>query len=152
MNKQNTKTEATRNETLKKWTLETLCNIAILVSGHPEIEDDVLEEICNDVESVELAIHAYLKNLHPEPEAPLYKIEVIDINTSKAVEPPVSMPKFFTHKDTAYKCLKEWEDEIEKKGCIGIVRPVSKESTTTSQPMEISEVSKKKGALQAPIY
>ena len=130
MNKQNTKTEATRNETLKKWTLETLCNIAILVSGHPEIEDDMLDTLCEDLESEELAIHAYLKNLHPEPEAPLYKIEVIDINTSKAVEPPVSMPKFFTHKDTAYKCLKVWEDNLERMGCTGIVRPVSEDELT----------------------
>ena len=127
MNKQNTKTEATRNETLKKWTLETLCNIAILVSGHPEIEDDMLDTLCEDLESEELAIHTYLKDLHPEPEAPLYKIEVIDINTNKVVEPPVSMPKFFTHKDTAYKCLKAWDDNLEKMGCTGIVRPALKD-------------------------
>ena len=127
MNKQNTKTEATRNETLKKWTLETLCNIAILVSGHPEIEDDVLEEICKDAESVELLIHAYLKNLHSEPEAAAYKIKVIDINTNRVVKPPVSMPTFFTHKDSAYKCLKEWEDELKLKGCAGIVIPISKD-------------------------
>lgn len=127
MNKQNTETETTRNETLKKWTLETLCNIAILVSGHPEIEDDVLEEICKDAESVELAIHAYLKNLHPDPEAPLYKIEVIDINRNKVVVPPVSMPNYFTHKDSAYKCLKEHEDDLQRMGCMGIVRPISED-------------------------
>ena len=126
MNKQNTETETTRNETLKKWTLETLCNIAILVSGHPEIEDDVLEKICKDVESEELSIHAYLKSLHPDPEAALYKIEVIDINANKVITPPASMPNFFTHKDSAYKCLKEWEDELKSKGCIGMVRPISK--------------------------
>ena len=122
MNKQNTKTEATRNETLKKWTLETLCNIAILISGHPEIEDDVLEEICNNVESVELAIHAYLKNLHPEPEAPLYAVDIIEINTKDVIT-----SSYYTHKDSAYKYLKETEDEIEKMGCIGIVRPIPQE-------------------------
>lgn len=126
MNKQNTETETTRNETLKKWTLETLFNIAILVSGHPEIEDDVLEKICEDVESEELSIHTYLKSLHPEPEATLYKIEMIDINANKVVTPPASMPNFFTHKDSAYKCLKEWKEEFERMGCIGIVRPVPK--------------------------
>lgn len=123
MNKQNTETEATRNETLKKWTLETLCNIAILVSGHPEIENDVLEKICEDVESTELAIHAYLKSLHPDPEAPLYKVEVIDINTNEVVG---GIPTYFTHKDSAYKHLKEWEDELKSRGYIGIVRPIPK--------------------------
>lgn len=121
MNKQNTETEATRNETLKKWTLETLCNIAILISGHPEIEDDVLDKLCEDLETEELAIHTYLKSLHPEPEAPLYKIDVIDINTNRVVG---GIPKYFTHKDSAYKCLKEWEDELKSTGYIGIVRPV----------------------------
>lgn len=125
MNKQNTKTEATRNETLKKWTLETLCNIAILISGHPEIEDDVLDKICEDVESVELAIHTYLKSLHPEPKAALYKVEVIDIDTKDVVGP--SIPTYFTHKDSAYKYLEEMKDEIEHMGCIGIVRPISQD-------------------------
>lgn len=127
MNKQNTETETTRSETLKKWTLETLCNIAILVSGHPEIEDDVLDKLCEDLETEELAIHTYLKSLHPEPEAPLYKVEVIDTNTNKVVIPPASMPTIFVHKDSAYKCLKEWEDELNSKGCIGIVKPISKD-------------------------
>lgn len=125
MNKQNTKTEteATRRETLKKWTLETLCNIAILISGHPEIEDDVLDKICEDVESVELKIHTYLKSIHPDPEAPLYKVEVIDIDTKDVVGPDI--PTYFTHKDSAYKYLEKMKDEIERKGCIGIVRPIS---------------------------
>ena len=127
MNKQNTETEATRNETLKKWTLETLCNIAILISGHPEIEDDVLDKLCEDLETEELAIHTYLKSLHPDPEAPLYKVEVIDINKNKVVIPPASMPIYFTHKNSAYKCLKEHEDDLQQKGCIGIVRPISED-------------------------
>lgn len=126
MNKQNTETEVTRNETLKKWTLETLCNIAILVSGHPEIEDDVLDKLCENLETEELAIHTYLKSLHPEPEASLYKVEVIDINRNEVVVPPVSMPTYFTHKDSAYKCLKEHEDDLQRMGCIGIVRPIPK--------------------------
>ena len=130
MNEQNTKTEATtatRDETLKKWTLETLFNIAILISEHPEIEDDVLDTICENLESEELAIRAYLKSLHPDPEAPLYKIEVIDINANKEVTPPIFMPKVFTHKDSAYKCLKDWECRLQQVGCTGIVRPVSKD-------------------------
>ena len=122
MNKQNTKTEATRSETLKKWTLESLCNIAILVTGHPEIEDDVLEEICNDVESTELSIHTYLKNLHPEPEAPLYAVDIIKIDTKELIT-----SSYYTHRDSAYKYLKETEDEIKKIGCIGIVRPIPQE-------------------------
>lgn len=123
MNKQNTKTEETRSETLKRWTLETLCNIVILVSGHPEIEDDVLDRLCEDLETEELALHTYLKSLHPDPEAPLYKVEVIDINTNRVVG---GIPTYFTHKDSAYKCLKEWENELKLKGYIGIVRPISK--------------------------
>lgn len=127
MNKQNTKTETatTRNEALKRWTLETLCNIAILISEHPEIEDDVLDNICEDVESVELAIRTYLRCLHPEPEASLYKVEVIDIDTKDVVGP--SIPTYFTHKDSAYKYLEENKDEIEHMGCIGIVRPISED-------------------------
>ena len=128
MNKQNTKTEAkttTRNETLKKWTLETLCNIAILVASHPEIEDNMLDTLCEALETEEMALHAYLKSLYPEPEAFLYKVEVIDINTSDVVGP--SIPTYFTHKDSAYKYLKEREEELNSKGCIGIVRPISKD-------------------------
>lgn len=125
MNKQNTETTTTRNETLKKWTLETLCNIAILVSGHPEIDDDTLDKLCEDLEMEELALHTYLKSIHPEPEASLYKVEVIDIDTGDVAGP--SIPTYFTEKDSAYKCLKEWEDELKKKGYIGIVRPISKD-------------------------
>lgn len=124
MNKQNTETEATRNETLKKWTLETLCNIAILVSGNPEIEDDALDKLCEALETEELALHTYLKSLHPEPEASLYKIEVVEVDTGDVVGPGI--PTYFTHKDSAYKCLKEWEDELKSKGYIGIVKPVPK--------------------------
>ena len=120
MNKQNTKTEATRSETLRKWTLETLCGIVILISEHPEIEDDVLEEICNDVESVELSIHTYLSSLHLDPEAPLYAVDIINIDTKDVIT-----SSYYTHKDSAYKYLKETEDEIEKIGCIGIVRAIS---------------------------
>lgn len=124
MNKQNTETETTRSETLKKWTLETLCNIAILISGHPEIEDDVLDKICEDIESEELAIHTYLKSLHPDPEAPLYKVEVIDIDTMNAVGPYI--PTYYTNKESAYEYLKRMEDDLKSRGWIGIVKPVSK--------------------------
>lgn len=118
MDKQNTKTEATRTETLRKWTLETLCGIAVLISEHTEIEDDVLEQICDDVESLELSIHTYLKSLH-DPEAPLYAVDIIEINTKDVIT-----SSYYTHKDSAYKYLKEMEDEIKKIGCIGIVRPI----------------------------
>ena len=122
MNKQNTKTETTRNETLKKWTLETLCGIAILISEHPEIEDDVLEEICNDAESIELSIHTYLNHLHMDPDAPLYAIDIVNVYTKEMMT-----TSFDTHKDSAYKYLKEMEDEIKKIGCIGIIRPIPQE-------------------------
>ena len=122
MNKQNTKTETTRNETLKKWTLETLCGIAVLVSGHPEIEDDVLEKICEDVESIEMSINTYLSSLHMEPEAPLYAVDIIEVDTKDVIT-----SSFYTHKDSAYKYLKEMGDEIEKMGCIGVVRAIPQE-------------------------
>ena len=121
MNKQNTKTEATRSETLKKWTLETLCSIAVLISGHPEIEDDVLEQICDNVESVELLIHTYLKSLN-DPEAPLYAVDIVKVDTKEVIT-----TSFYKHKDSAYKYLKEMEDEIKKIGCVGIVRPIPQE-------------------------
>lgn len=119
MNKQNTETETTRNEKLKKWTLETLCNIAILVSGHPEIEDDVLEKICDDVESIEMSINVYLDTLHPDPEASLYAADIIDINTQHVIT-----TSYFTHKDSAHKYLETMKGKIKRMGCIGIVRPI----------------------------
>lgn len=121
MNKQNTETEATRSETLKKWTLETLCNIAILVSGHPEIEDDILDKLCEDLETEELAIHTYLKSLHPEPKALLYAVDVVEVDTKDVVT-----TSYYTHKDSAYKYLEKMEDELENMGLIGIVRPIPK--------------------------
>lgn len=121
MNKQNTETETTRNEKLKKWTLETLCNIAILVSGHPEIEDDVLEKICDDVESIEMSINVYLDTLHTDPEASLYAADVIEVDTQDVVS-----TSYFTHEDSAFKYLKTMKGKIKRMGCIGIVRPVPK--------------------------
>lgn len=121
MNKQNTEAETTRNETLKKWTLETLCNIAILVSGHPEIEDDVLDKLCEDLETEELALHTYLKSLHPEPEAPLYAVDVVEVDTKDVIT-----TSYYTHKDSAYKYLEKMEDELNQMGYIGIVRPIPK--------------------------
>lgn len=120
MNKQNTKTEVTRNETLRKWTLETLCGLAMLISKHPEIEDDVLDTLCEDLETKEMALNTYLSSLHLDPEAPLYAVDIVEIDTKDVIT-----SSFYKHKNAAYKYLKEVEPEIEKMGCIGIVRAIS---------------------------
>lgn len=114
----------TRKDTLTKWSVESLANIARLIIAHPEIEDDVLEDICQNIESEELGIYAAIKEANSDPEAPLYKIEVMDINADKEVTPPTGMPVHFSHKATAYKTLNVWEDVLELHGCIGLVKPV----------------------------